>query len=245
MDAGIATDDNVVCLREHHYPYQIVSRKRHREFDEESSVVVKEDDECTVRVQKVFDEETEESLLYCHSSLREKKDQAINDRASSRLKEALQKLADVLQKKGFLKKYDKVMVRIGNLRQNFYRASKQYAISVEKDDSSGKATKMTWQHKAVEYTTDSYPGVYCLRTSHADWDEAVFRSLKSELGLRPIHHQITDRVIGHLFITVLAHLVHTYTIQVETGKNTQQLVNHSEHPVKPESGDSIHAVQKR
>ncbi len=70
MDAGIATDDNVVCLREHHYPYQIVSRKRHREFDEESSVVVKEDDECTVRVQKVFDEETEESLLYCHSSLR-------------------------------------------------------------------------------------------------------------------------------------------------------------------------------
>ncbi|MEJ2446141.1 MAG: hypothetical protein P8Y42_22275, partial [Exilibacterium sp.] len=40
--------------------------------------------------------------------------------------------------------------------------------------------------------------------------EAVFRSLKSELGLRPIHHQTTNRVAGHLFITVLAyHLVHT------------------------------------
>jgi hypothetical protein len=39
--------------------------------------------------------------------------------------------------------------------------------------------------------------------------EAVFRSLKSELGLRPVHHQIADRVSGHLFITVLAyHLVH-------------------------------------
>ncbi len=111
------------------------------------------------------------------------------------------------------------MVRIGNLRQNFCRASKQYAISVEKDDSSGKATKMTWQHKAVEYTTDSYPGVYCLRTSHADWDEAVFRSLKSELGLRPIHHQITDRVVGHLFITVLAyHLVHTIRFRLKQEK---------------------------
>ena len=39
--------------------------------------------------------------------------------------------------------------------------------------------------------------------------EAVFRSLKSELGLRPVHHQIADRVSGHLFITMLAYyLVH-------------------------------------
>lgn len=46
--------------------------------------------------------------------------------------------------------------------------------------------------------------------------EAVFRSLKSELGLRPIHHQITDRVSGHLFITVLAyHLVHTLRVRLK------------------------------
>ncbi len=68
------------------------------------------------------------------------------------------------------------------------------------------------------------PGVYCLRTSHTNMDEsvlwqtytmltdieAVFRSLKSELGLRPIFHQITDRITGHLLITVIAyHLVHS------------------------------------
>ena len=39
--------------------------------------------------------------------------------------------------------------------------------------------------------------------------EAVFRSLKSELGLQSVYHQTADRVSGHLFITVLAyHLVH-------------------------------------
>jgi transposase len=230
MDAGIATEENIAWLKEHQYPYLVVSRKRHREFDEESSVVVKKDDECTVRVQKVFDEETQETLLYCHSSQREKKDQAIDDRVTSRLEEALQKLADGLQKKRSLKKYDKVLVKIGRLRQKYSRASKQYTISVEKDDISGNATKITWQHKAVENTTDSYPGVYCLRTSHTDWDEsllwntytmltdleAVFRSLKSELGLRPIHHQITDRVAGHLFITVLAyHLVHAIRFRLK------------------------------
>jgi transposase len=63
------------------------------------------------------------------------------------------------------------------------------------------------------------PGVYCLRSNRTDWDEesmwrtyvmltdleAVFRSLKSELGLRPIFHRRESRCEGHLFITVLAY----------------------------------------
>jgi transposase len=169
-------------------------------------------------------------MQYCHSIQREKKDQAIDDRVTSRLDETLQKLADGLQKKRSMKKYDRVMVKIGLLREKYSRASKQYTISVEKDETTGNAAKITRERKAVENTTDSYPGVYCLRTSHADWDEsflwntytmltdleAVFRSLKSELGLRPIHHQITDRVAGHLFITVLAyHLVQTIRFKLK------------------------------
>ena len=65
----------------------------------------------------------------------------------------------------------------------------------------------------------THPGVYCLRSSETDWDEdtlwrtyttltdveAVFRSLKSELGLRPIYHQTPRRADGHLFITVIAY----------------------------------------
>ena len=65
----------------------------------------------------------------------------------------------------------------------------------------------------------THPGVYCLRTNVGDWDrealrrtntmltdvEAVFRALKSELGLRPIFHRTQNRADGHLFITVLAY----------------------------------------
>ncbi len=40
--------------------------------------------------------------------------------------------------------------------------------------------------------------------------EAVFKSLKSELGLRPIFHQKQSRVDAHLFITLLTYsIVHT------------------------------------
>ena len=34
--------------------------------------------------------------------------------------------------------------------------------------------------------------------------ESVFRSLKTDLGLRPVFHQIDRQVEGHLFISVLA-----------------------------------------
>lgn len=230
MDAGIATEDNIIWLREHQYPYLVVSRKKHREFDEALAVVVKKDDECTVRAHKAFDEETQETLLYCHSTRREKKDQAIGDRFIGRLEEELVKLNNGLHKKRCLKKYDKVMVKIGRLRQKYSKVSGRYTISVKKDDQTGNATDISWKQQPKPETTDTHPGVYCLRTSQTDWNEstlwntytmltdleAVFRSLKSELGLRPVHHQIARRVSGHLFITVLAyHLVHTIRFRLK------------------------------
>ncbi|MDC3418764.1 transposase, partial [Aquibacillus sp. 3ASR75-54] len=35
--------------------------------------------------------------------------------------------------------------------------------------------------------------------------ESAFRSLKSDLGMRPVYHQLADRTKGHLFIGVLAY----------------------------------------
>jgi transposase len=46
--------------------------------------------------------------------------------------------------------------------------------------------------------------------------EATFRSLKTDLGLRPVYHQKEERVTGHLFITLLAyHLVHALRYQLK------------------------------
>ena len=230
MDAGIATEDNIAWLKEHQYHYLVVSRKRHREFDESASIVVKKDKDCTVRVHKKIDEKTGETLLYCHSTMREKKDQAIVNRFTSRFETELQALATGLHKKGCLKNYDKVMVKIGRLRQKYSRVSGKYSIDVKKDQESGNASQLTWQRKPTPETTDTFPGVYCLRTSQMDWDEerlwktytmltdleGVFRSLKSELGMRPVHHQIAKRVSGHLFITVLAyHLVQVIRMRLK------------------------------
>jgi hypothetical protein len=75
-----------------------------------------------------------------------------------------------------------------------------------------------------------HPGVDCLCTSLVDLDDAtlwrtytmltdlesVFRSIKTDLGLRPVFHQIDRRVEGHLFISVLAyHFVHMMHTQLK------------------------------
>lgn len=224
MDAGIASEENIKWINENEYPYIVVSRRRHREFAEEESVVVKQDKTGTVKVQKVIDPESNEVLLYCHSEKREAKERSIHDRFTSGFEEALTYLASGLHTPRRMKKYDKVLEKIGRLKQRYSRVSGQYQIDVVKDEQTGDATQLTWQRRIDQDTRKDLPGVYCLRTSHKDLDEktlwhtytmltdleAVFRSLKSELGIRPVFHQVTERVTGHLFISVLAyHLVHS------------------------------------
>jgi len=230
MDAGIATEDNIDYLKERGIPYLVVSRKRRREFDEAQAVVVKEGPDSTVKVRKVVDPDSGEILLYCHSTQREKKERAMGRLFSTRFEDTLKYLDQGLSIKRRMKKYDKVVEKIGRLKQQYSKASKHYAVQVEKDEKTGNAKKITWHRKPAPETTDTFPGVYCMRTSQADWDEAtlwttytmltdleaVFRSLKSELGLRPVYHQIATRVSGHLFICVLAyHLVHFVRLRLK------------------------------
>ena len=87
------------------------------------------------------------------------------------------------------------------------------------DETGKKVAGLTWEKIPIDGTQLTHPGVYCLRTNEVTWDEAklwrtytmltdleaVFRSLKSELGLRPVFHSKEKRADGHLFITVLAY----------------------------------------
>ena len=86
-------------------------------------------------------------------------------------------------------------------------------------DNEVMVTALTWEKTPKTGTMLTDPGVYCLRSNETDWDasrlwqtymmltdqESVIRSLKSELGMRPIYHSNENRIDGHLFIAVLAY----------------------------------------
>jgi hypothetical protein len=141
LDAGLATEENIAWLVEHDYRYLVVSRKRHREFNAEEAVLVKGDGDLRVYAQRIVNARTGEVELYCHSSQREKKERGIAELFARRYEEALDKLAAGLHKKGTVKRYDKVLQRLGRLKQKYSRAARYYEVSVEHDPDSGKDTR--------------------------------------------------------------------------------------------------------
>jgi transposase len=230
MDAGIATESNLQWLKTNGYHYVVVSRKRERRFDPEGATEVQTADDVTIRIQRVLDEENGEAHLYCHSPAREKKDRAIDDAKSKHFEAVLQKLADGLAKPRGTKEKAKVTERIARAKERYARAAQHYEIAVVSDETGENVTAITWEKRPKEGSAATHPGVYCLRTTLIDMDDAtlwrtyimltnlesVFRSLKTDLGLRPVYHFVERRVEGHLFISMLAyHFVHTVRLQLK------------------------------
>ena len=218
MDKGIATAENVAWLQAQGWRYVVASRERQREFDADEAQAVQTASGTGVRIhtQQGADGETR---LYCESDKRKQKENAIVERAGERLEKELGKLHAGLSKPRSTKRLEKVWQRIGRLREKYPKASAHYQIQVEADEQGQQAVAVRWEHKPAGNSIATHPGVYCLRTNLTDWDaqrlwstyvlltdlEAVFRSLKSELGLRPIYHWKPERSEAHLFVTVLAY----------------------------------------
>jgi len=214
MDAGIATQENLDLIREQGYHYICVSRSRPREVPSNGLVVIK-DDGVSVRAKKL--DHGDEVLLYCESSGRVKKEEAMKNRFQKRFEEGLGAIADSLNKKRGIKRYEKVIERLGRLRERYPSIARFYHIDLQHKE--GIVQKITWSIDEKEKLRTRFSGSYYVRSTRLDLDEKelwslyimltqvedAFRSLKSELGLRPIFHRKDHRMEGHLFITVLAY----------------------------------------
>lgn len=236
MDAGLATSATVDWLRAHGYDWITVrrggadppARTAELEFQTRHGTAAR-----AWRLRTAAGE----SELCIWSEERQAKDDAILAKQRERFEGELQALHAGLAKKGCTKRYDKVVERLGRLKERYKRVSAQYTLRVDKAAPAAAAkgrrakprkqpllaSAVHWERNAQHARKDARAGAYVLRTSHADWDlervvrtywqlteiEATFRSLKSEIGLRPIWHAKRDRIRAHLFIAVLAyHAVH-------------------------------------
>jgi transposase len=219
MDAGIATDANVAWLVAQGYRYLVVRRAGARQFDAAQAVTITTASGETLRLQKELSADGTEVRLYCHSAGREAKETAMVTRFAQAFEAGLQKIVDGLQQPRAEKRHDKLLARIGRLQQQSRGASQHYAVHLVTDATGQTVTALTWTKAPVAGTMATHPGVYCLRSNELTWEaerlwrtytmltdlESVFRSLKGELGLRPVFHSTEARADGHLFITVLAY----------------------------------------
>ena len=251
MDRGIATKDNIELLRRRGLDYIVIERAnrassyRDEFLLEEGFTEITTATEKVVKVKKLVMEggESKEAVVLVRSLGRAAKEGAIDTLAATRFQEELARLsASVAQ--GGVKRTQVVAERIGRIRARYPRASASYEIDLLHHEDHGKVVKGRRVDRVIGTRVTERPaktaakdlaGAYVIATTHAELDgpaiwglymtlvrvEDAFRALKSDLGLRPVHHQLGRRTAAHLFVSVLAyHLLatieHTLAINGDT-----------------------------
>lgn len=222
MDAGIATEDNLSLLRQKDYTYVCVARSQRKDYalDEQEMTLVETRNKETVRLQPLQPADKPDTWLYVQSPAKQRKEQSIDRKLTQRFEEQLTHINASLHKKGGTKTIAKVWERIGRTKEKNRQVASHYEITVE--EKEGKAVRMYWEKKKPSRPkADKQQGIYFIRTnlttdSASDlWNiyntirevEGTFRCLKTDLNIRPIHHQKDERVQSHIYLTVLAYQI--------------------------------------
>ncbi len=226
LDAGIATEENLQTINEKDYKYVCVSRKRIKDYQDINirNTISRLTNRGKNKVElTVFKPEGFSDIwMRVKSEAKKKKETSMNDKLKQIYEQDLNIITKALNKKGGTKKINKVWERIGRAKQKNNRVSSNYNIAVTEEN--GLATSLKWTIKQNPTKDDKTKGIYFIRTNYRNpkeaelWDaydtirevESTFRCLKSDLNIRPIHHQKDERVEAHIYLTILAYqLVNT------------------------------------
>jgi transposase len=239
IDGGLATQDNLAILRKEGFRY-LVNRTRSTRtgFAEQFADIDqfvrvpgrKSENDVLVRKIDALDGDPPDALILCRSAQRSKKEHAMRSGAEERFLTDVQKLCARIQA-GRLKAPEKIQRAIGRINAKHTRVARFYTITLT------QGGKLTWERNDQSFEqAHDLDGCYVLQTNVEQmgavdlWRnyimltkaEAGFRSLKSDLGLRPNFHQLEHRVDGHIFITVLAYQLMRYiTYRLEQAGDTR------------------------
>jgi transposase len=217
FDRGIVSEENLRAIRERGGQYLVgTPRRQMKQFQEE----LLKDDWTQVRpeveVKQVAIPKGEETYILCRTAARKEKEKAIRNRFSTRMEEALQRLAKSIET-GRLKDRNKMERRLGRIQARHPQVSDLYEVAL-RDTRDG--VRLQWSIKEDRQVWRGLrEGAYMLRTNlQADsaeelWSrymqlteaETSFRALKSELSIRPLFHQLEPRVKAHVMVAFLGY----------------------------------------
>jgi transposase len=221
MDRGMISEENIDFLRERKARY-IVGTPKSQLKAFQAQLVEKENwaqvqDGVEVKLVPHPDGGSDEQYVLCRSRARRQKEAAMIELARKRLRGQLDKTHASLQKRpardpGVIER------RIGRWLGRFPAAERLLSVTVERN-AAGQATglKIT-EHADRTAWAELAQGAYLLRTNCTEKDPAklwrwymqlsqaedAFRIGKSDLNLRPVFHQKTERVEAHILVCFLS-----------------------------------------
>lgn len=235
MDAGIATKANLKLVRDKKYHYLCVSRSKLKNYEIDPNrltVLLETKSKNEVVLKKVLTEKDSDYYLEVKSVSKGLKEAGMKNKFEQRFEEELQKIKNALSKKGGTKRIDKVHQRIGRAKQKYPSVHHRYIIKVTHDNMDKNVLDVSWR---IDPSKDAVKkeglGKYFIRTSLDMKDEVLiwnvyntireiegtFRTLKTDLDLRPIYHKNDDSTLAHLHLGLLAYwLVNTIRCQLKS-----------------------------
>jgi len=162
---------------------------------------------------KLYEHEGELYVL-AKSQGRQAKEMAIRRKRLARLLRKLRAMRRSLPQR------DQLLLRIGSAKKEAGRAFGFVKIQLPKADQPVTRETFSFQVKKAKLkAAEQRDGHYLLRSNLTAEDpavlwaryvqltqiESVFRTLKSELGIRPIYHQLEHRADAHVLIAFLAY----------------------------------------
>ena len=258
LDAGIATEDNLQYIAGKGYYYLCVSRTRLKDYtviQDRLTVLLETKSKQIVTLKSIQTDKNTDYYLEVKSESKQSKENGMKNQFEERFEMELQKIHQSIHKKGGIKKASKVHERIGRAKEKYPSVQHYYNIEVSTDNTTQNATNIKWSKDAEKYAkkTDEM-GIYFLRTNLNMQDEVIiwnvyntireientFRTLKTDLDLRPIYHKTDEAAMAHLHLGLLAYwLVNTLRHQLKKEKinhgwseivriaNTQKIVTTS------------------
>ncbi len=220
MDRGMISEENIEFLRERKACY-IVGTPKSQLKAFEAQLLEKENwaqvqEGVEVKLVAHPDGGTDEQYVLCRSSARRQKEAAMIELARKRLRVQLDKTHAALQKRA-ARDAGRIERRIGRWLGRFAAAERLISVEVERN-AQGHATglKIT-EHAERSAWAELAHGAYLLRTNCTEKDPAklwrwymqlsqaedAFRISKSDLNLRPVFHQKTERVEAHILVCFL------------------------------------------
>ena len=217
FDRGIISEDNLKALRKRDGQYLVgTPRAKLKQFEKQLFHGDWEKIRPDVEVQRVATPAGDETYILCRSTARKAKETAMRNRVSTSMENALGKLEKRIAS-GKLKDRSKIERMLGKIQARHPSVNDLYKVAVQE-----KSEGLRLQWKLVEERRawrDAREGAYLLRTNLKEERteelckkyiqlteaQAAFRSLKSELAIRPIFHQKEHRVKAHILVAFLGY----------------------------------------
>jgi transposase len=216
MDRGMVSEANLEFLRESGRRYivgtpksQLRRHERHL-LDEDWATV-----HAGLQVRSIPADHADETFILCRSAQRREKELAISARFEERVEEGMAAIARECERRRL--SAAAVGEKVGRLMATNTRAARlfEYRVVTHADDGA----RLEWRRADERRDwVGLSAGCYMLRTNVSDWTseelwrayiqltqaEDAFRIHKTDLKIRPIWHQRSDRVQAHILVCFLA-----------------------------------------